>query len=246
MLFDLLAAIEFTISAAIAIAVMSVGFGETRAARLRIVLGLGLWFMLVVLLAASKALTYPQGLGVPGLGIAVALPIIILSALVLRSTSLKRALQNIPLHWLIGVHAIRVLGVAFLLLYAAGRLPAPFAPVAGWGDILAGLEAVPVAWLAYRQVDSARPLILFWNTFGVLDLVTAIGLGATSSPGPIRLFYMEPSTTIMTTLPWLLIPAFLVPLLISIHLAVFYRLSHARAYAHLKKTAVKPPPLDLT
>jgi hypothetical protein len=36
----------------------------------------------------------------------------------------------------------------------------------------------------------------------------------------------------MTTLPWLLIPGFLVPLLASTHLAVFYRLNTADASEH--------------
>ncbi|PYL63918.1 MAG: hypothetical protein DMF25_08940 [Verrucomicrobia bacterium] len=59
---------------------------------------------------------------------------------------------------------------------------------------------------------------------GIADLLVAVGLGAMSSPGPARLIFAEPSSAIMTTLPWLLIPGFLVPLLITVHIAVFIRL----------------------
>jgi hypothetical protein len=63
----------------------------------------------------------------------------------------------------------------------------------------------------------------------MLDLVAAIGLGAISAPGPIQLIFNSPGTTMMTSLAWLLIPAFIVPLLASTHLAIFYRLLSSRS-----------------
>jgi hypothetical protein len=124
---------------------------------------------------------------------------------------------------LIGVNVIRAFGVIFLLLYAANRLPAPFAPIAGWGDILVGLTAIPVACLAYKKGADADSMVMIWNTLGLCDLIKAVALGVASSPGPLRLIFTEPGAGIMTTLPWMLIPGFLVPLLASTHLAVFYR-----------------------
>lgn len=230
--FDLLASIEMTACAAVAIAVLAIGFGEDVSTRIRIAAGLATWFMLVTLMAATEVLHDEHGLGVPGLGVAVMLPIVVLWVAVLRSPRLHRALRAIPLSMLIGVNVIRAFGVTFLLLYAAGRLPAPFAPVAGWGDILVGLTAVPVAWLAYRQGVAAHSTVLTWNIFGLIDLIAAVGLGVVSSPGLLRLIFTEPGSGIMTTLPWLLIPGFLVPLLASTHLAVFYRLSTVAASEH--------------
>lgn len=226
---DLLASIEMTVCAAIAVAVVAVGFGEDARARARIAIGLTAWFAIVTVLAAMEVFHFQHGLGVPGIGVAVTLPIIILSVRVLRSPSLHRALQTIPLFMLIGVNVIRIFGAMFVVLYAAGRLPAPFAPVAGWGDILVGLSAIPVAWLAYKKGAAAHSAVLIWNTLGLVDLIAAVGLGVTSSPGPLRLIFAEPGAGIMTVLPWLLIPGFLVPLLASTHLAVFYRLSQTES-----------------
>ncbi len=221
---DLIASIEMTACAAIAITVLALGFGEDTLARIRIAIGLTAWFILVTVLAATEALHYQRGLGVPGLGVAVILPIVILCVHVLGSPSLFQALQTIPLSMLVGVNVIRTFGVMFLLLYTAGRLPAPFAPIAGWGDILVGLTAIPVAWMAYKKGAGTDSIVMIWNTVGLIDLIAAVGLGVTSSPGPLRLIFTEPGAGIMTTLPWLLIPGFLVPLLASTHLAVFYRL----------------------
>jgi hypothetical protein len=90
-------------------------------------------------------------------------------------------------------------------------------------DILSTIEAtasgaiaVPVAWIAARNGGRARNLVLVWNAIGFLDLV----LGATSAPGPLRVFMDPPSSAIMTTVPWIIIPCFE-----AIHIAIFYRLS---------------------
>jgi hypothetical protein len=222
---DLIGSVELTASAAIVIAALSIGFGSSATTRLRAAVGLSAWFALVVILAATRALYYERGLGAPGLGIAVALPIAVLCFVVARVKSLREGFRRVPLWLLLGVHTVRVLGISFIILYAAGRLPAPFAPVAGWGDIFVGATALPAAWLAYRRPAMARPTLWIWNVIGLADLIAAIGLGVISSPGPQRLIFAEPSSAIMTTLPWLLIPGFLVPLLFAVHIGIFIRLA---------------------
>jgi len=225
---DLIGSIELTASAAIVIAALSIGFGSNGTTRFRAAVGLSAWFVLVVILAATRALYYEHGLGAPGLGIAVALPIAVLCIVVARIKSLREGFRRVPLWLLVGVHTVRVLGIMFVILYAAARLPAPFAPVAGWGDIFVGATALPLARLAYRRPANARPILWIWNVIGLVDLIAAVSLGVTSSPGPQRLIFAEPSSAMMTTLPWLLIPGFLVPLLFTVHIGIFIRLVSAR------------------
>jgi hypothetical protein len=233
MFIDLISSVELTASAAIVIAALSIGFGSNAPTRLCVAVGLSLWFVLVVVLAATRALYYEHGLGAPGLGIAVTLPIVILCFVVAREQSLREAFRGVPLWLLISVHTVRLLGVSFVILYAAHRLPAPFAPVAGWGDIFVGATALPVAWFAYRRPADARPIISIWNSVGMVDLIAAVGLGVFSSPGPQRLIFAEPSSAIMTTLPWLLIPGFLVPLLFAVHIGIFVRLTRRNVTSRL-------------
>ena len=226
---DLIGSVELTASAAIMIAALSIGFGSTAAARIRIAAWLTAWFVVVVILAATRALYYEGGLGVPGLGIAVALPIALLCIVVARTQALREEFHRVPLWLLVGVHVVRSLGISFILLYTAGRLPAPFASAAGWGDIFVGATALPVAWFAYRQPTNVRSMIWIWNVIGIADLINAVGFGVISSPGPQRLIFAEPSSAIMTTLPWLLIPGFLVPLLFAVHIGIFIRLAKHNA-----------------
>jgi hypothetical protein len=185
-----------------------------------------LWFVAVVALAGSGALTWGLQLGAPLLGLSIVAPIVVLVALATVVPATSRALASIPLPALIGVHAIRILGFLFLLLLAAGRLCAPFAPSAGWGDIIAGATAMPVAWALSTRGARVRWLVLLWNSFGLLDLLAAATLGMTSAPGsPLQLFFDPPGSTVMGTLPWAIIPVFLVPQLIVGHLTVYRRLS---------------------
>jgi hypothetical protein len=224
MMLDLLGAVELTASAAIAVAVFSVAFGPDVRARLRLAVALGAWFAVAVVLAATRALHYERGLGSPGVGLAVFVPFVALWVSLLRVPALRRGLLAAPLPMLTALHAVRLLGVNFILLYSAGRLPAPFAPIAGWGDILVGAAAVPVAWLVARRAGGWRTALLTWNVIGLLDLANAIVLGVLSSPGPLRRLFGEPGAGMMSTLPWLLIPGFLVPLLAVTHLAIFHRI----------------------
>ena len=222
--FDVIGAVELTMSAAIMVAGLSVLAGRDAGERLRYSAMLLGWFVIVVILAATGALGNEHGIGAPGLGIAVAAPIVLIWVGLMRVQSLRSAIEVAPLSVLVGLHVVRVLGVSFLVLEASGRLPAPFAPAAGWGDIVAGLAAAPVAWIVYRRAKGWRTALTVWNLFGIADLVVAVSLGVLSSPGPLRRIFAEPGAGLMTSLPWLLIPGFLVPLLVTVHLVIFFRI----------------------
>lgn len=93
------------------------------------------------------------------------------------------------------------------------------------GDVLIGLTALPVAYLAAVKAPGWRTIVLVWNALGLFDLVVAIGLGVASSPGlPFSIATSGADTNVMTTLPWILIPSFLVPLLAYLHVLLFQQL----------------------
>ena len=152
----------------------------------------------------------------------------------LLAPRVRGALLSVPLPALVDVHAGRLGGVLFLLLYADGRLSAPFAPAAGIGDIIVGSLALLFAPMLALRYDMRRSLLSLWNAFGVLDLVVAVTLGLLSAPGiPFRIFFEEPGTQAMTTLPWLFAPAMLVPIYFLIHVAIAAKLKSAAAASHL-------------
>jgi hypothetical protein len=237
--FDLLTTIGEAVSAAIVAAVVCFSLSTTLRERARAAVAIALWFLIVITLGATGALGSHSAAGVPGLGAAVAVPLAVLTCAFLVNRSTREAMSAIPVWVLIAVNSVRILGVSFLLLYSAHRLAAPFALVAGWGDIFVGLTAGPVAWLLVRHGTKAERWVLAWNLIGFVDLFAAIVLGATSSPGPIRLFMEPPGSAIMTTLPWIIIPCFIVPSLEALHIAIFYRLLSGRKNSSRSKSALQ-------
>jgi hypothetical protein len=224
-MFDLVSTAELTASAAIFVFFLSSMLSSAVRRRALVAAAFAGWFILVLFAGATGALSATAGIGAPGLGLAVVIPVLVLGGFVLGTARGRDLVGRTPLAALVGVHSVRVLGISFVLLYLAKRLPAPFALAAGWGDVAVGVLAIPLAlWLTRDAGAVPRGLVRLWNALGVMDLVIAVGLGTTSSPGPLQLFHGEPSSAIMTTVPWILIPCFLVPSMLFTHLCTFYRL----------------------
>jgi hypothetical protein len=192
-MFDILSTAELTVSASIAVVFLSLAMARTTAGRIAVLIALGAWFVLVLAIGANGALS-PAGGGAPALGLAVVLPVAALVSAYFALPSVRNAMTTTPLPALIAVHAIRLLGIMFLVLYANGRLPAPFAPSAGWGDVFIGATALPLAWAVTRFGARVRPLIFLWSAVGVADLVVAVTLGALSAPGPLQVFVGPPDS----------------------------------------------------
>jgi len=143
--------------------------------------------------------------------------------------ALRRALAAAAVPALIGVQVYRVVGVLFIILLAQGQLPAHFAEPAGWGDIFVGLTAVPVAIALARRLAGARALAIAWNVFGLFDLMVAVGMG-TGVLAPYLLPGVDarvPAAAAMGVFPLILIPTFVVPLSVILHVTALARLARA-------------------
>jgi hypothetical protein len=118
-------------------------------------------------------------------------------------------------------HALRVVGVLFLILMAQGHLPAAFALPAGLGDIAIGVAAPFVAWRLAR--GNGRSGAVRFNVLGVLDLIVAGIIGFLL----LGVIEITPSTEPLTLLPLALVPTAAVPLTIALHIASLRRLGSA-------------------
>jgi len=121
-----------------------------------------------------------------------------------------------------------VFAILFLLLEMQGRLAGPFPFLAGWGDIITAIFAVPLLFVAAGERYSGA--ITAWNLFGAADLVLAIFLGVTSAEGsPVQLFYSLPGSEAMRHLPWSFVPTVLVPFYLIMHATIWAQVSARRA-----------------
>jgi hypothetical protein len=82
-----------------------------------------------------------------------------------------------------------------------------------------------VAWrLAH---GGGRRRAVWFNLFGILDLVVALTIGFLAGLGPWRPLEVTPSTEPLTLLPLALVPTVAVPLAITLHLVSLSRLRAA-------------------
>jgi hypothetical protein len=175
------------------------------------------WFVVVGWLAASGM--FISGPEERPLTLALAfLTPILLFLLSLRITRWRKLVLSVPPVFLIALNGWRFIGMAFLMGWAEGLLPGGFAWPAGLGDIA---MAVTAPWVAARVAadDQFRlsPEFLFWNLFGIADFLDAVFLGTLYMwPG----FDASISTALMQRLPFVLIPAFFVPLIAMAHITL--------------------------
>jgi hypothetical protein len=146
--------------------------------------------------------------------------------------AVRRLLQAASLPGLIAVQTYRTVGFVFLILMAQGQLPAHFAEPAGWGDIAVGLTAPFVALALVRGFSSARVLAIGWNLLGMLDLIVAVGMGtgilaSLLNPELGRV----PAAAAMGIFPMLLVPTFVVPLSLILHVISLARLRRRQTTA---------------
>jgi hypothetical protein len=63
-----------------------------------------------------------------------------------------------------------------------------------------------------------------WNLLGIADLVVAVATGFLTSPSPVQLLALDRPNELISAFPLVMIPVFLVPLSVLLHLASFEKL----------------------
>jgi hypothetical protein len=145
------------------------------------------------------------------------------------SPSLREWTDRWSLTWMVGLHTWRFVGFGFVAAWLVGRLPGGFAIPEGLGDAVAAAGALALL-PGLRRGTVSRTWLLAWNTFGLVDLLSALIVGVLYSNGPLGVLGSGGVTTeLMVTFPVSLIPTFLVPLFILLHLLTFARLAPHQA-----------------
>jgi hypothetical protein len=183
-----------------------------------IALGVVIWFVVMLLIAATGG--FEAGAGSPPIAVAVAalIPPAAVVAMLIGSNRFHHWAASLDLRLLTMLQGWRVVGLAFLVLAGEGALPDTFAIPAGYGDILIGATAPFVAVLVVGGGAIARRLYYGWVVLGVADLALAITVGILHSNSPLGLLRgTGPDTDAMGTLPMSLIPTFGVPIALVLH-----------------------------
>jgi hypothetical protein len=194
--------------------------------------GRAFWSVAAILVAWFLAALLPVWLGfyqgsptrIPTIQYGLLIPIAAGVVLFWRWPVLQRIIESAPQAWIVSVQVYRALGLIFLVLYAERRLPGAFALPAGCGDMLVGLLAPIVGIALARHWRGSASLLRAWNLLGITDLVVAVTTGFLSSPSPFQMLAFDRPNELMGAFPLAMIPVFLAPLSILLHLASLEKL----------------------
>jgi hypothetical protein len=183
---------------------------------------LAVWLGAVVLLSATGQFFTEVGQPPLALLTAVLLPIGVFGLAYASSAAVRDFVRASDPAFLTTLQSWRILGGTFLVLFTFGMLPAAFALPAGLGDVAIGVTAPFIARaMVERGPARAGRLFVVWQLLGILDLVVAVGVGASlrTFPGLTEATANSGQMVTLSQLPLSLIPGFAVPLFVILHLA---------------------------
>lgn len=176
---------------------------------LHVAIALAVWLAVSALVAYSGAIAFDDG--PPKL---LVLPLLFIAAAVLwlRSDAGRAALAQTPPRVVVALQAFRA-PVELVLwgLYFTGKLPERLTFEGHNLDVLVGLSAIPIAYLAGKK------LTLAWHVAGLLLLTNIVTMAIRAQPA------------IIPTVPYVWLPAFLVPVALLGHLVGLGVLRSARS-----------------
>lgn len=175
-----------------------------------------LWLILAI---AAGATGFFLRLPFPGPQLIILGLVVLTLVAGLVPSRLRDWIDAVPLRVLVGVNAMRFVGIAFLVLAAQGQMNQVFADRAGWGDIATATLAIALV-VTWAPITPPRRLLLHaWNALGFVDLVIAVGTATA-----VTLTGATPGVERLLTLPLSIVPTFLVPLFLANHVFIFRRL----------------------
>ena len=211
---------------------------QRRMTWLAVMIPYTLWFAIAWSAAITGAFRTAAS-PLPVLPVAILLPVIIGTPLLLLSKRVGQVLDAMPVTWLVALQLYRVFGSWALAAWLNGALPGVFALPAGIGDVLTGLFAVPAAIAVATGTVQGRRAAIAWNILGLADFAVAITLGLITSPGRFQLIVPDVSSIGAGAYPGVLTPAFVVSSSILLH-ALSLRQLRRRSRAEAARRGAEP------
>ncbi len=195
---------------------------DTTAAKILFAL-VPLWLIFQAALASSGFYllvdVFPPRL--PLFAVIPALVLIILLFIFAR----KDFISRIPLKTLTLLHVIRIpVEIVLLWLFQNGQVPQLMTFEGRNFDILSGLTAPIIAWLAFRNGKTNRPLLIAWNIFALLLLINIVTNAVLSIPAPFQQLAFEQPNRAVLYFPFVWLPSVVVPVVLFCHLASLNKL----------------------
>jgi drug/metabolite transporter superfamily protein YnfA len=166
------------------------------------------------------------------------LPLTVLASMLVLSRTARfgRLLGAIPPAWPIGLQTFRaVVEVLLWGLFLEGRIPERMTFAGSNVDVVVGVSAPLLAgWMALGRPP--RAVVAAWNALGLGLLANIVTIALRSAPGAMNAGWGGVPNTAIAEVPFVWLPAFLVPL------AVFGHVASLRQLATARRNATEPRP----
>ncbi|MDQ3749582.1 MAG: hypothetical protein M3367_11330 [Acidobacteriota bacterium] len=195
---------------------------DTTAAKILFAL-VPLWLIFQAALASSgfylSVDVFPPRL--PFFAVIPAIVLIILLFIFAR----KNFISRLSIKTLTLLHVIRIpVEIVLLWLFQNGQVPQLMTFEGRNFDILSGLTAPIIAWLAFRNGKTNRPLLIVWNIFALLLLINIVTNAVLSIPSPFQQLAFEQPNRAVLYFPFVWLPSVVVPVALFCHLASLNKL----------------------
>ncbi|PCI39629.1 MAG: hypothetical protein COB53_02910 [Elusimicrobia bacterium] len=138
--------------------------------------------------------------------------------------ALHQLIDAVPIHWLIGIHSLRILAVGTMVKAAYGEFPVSFAFYIGGPDFLFGLSSLWV-WRLARKETINDFWIAAWNIIGFLVIIPgAMFVAQRRLPGVFFSIVETPPMALLFDMPMALAPSLVVPIFLIMNVFVAIRL----------------------
>lgn len=156
--------------------------------------------------------------------IPVVLVIVPLIFLVGARDAVRKLIDAMPISWIVGIHALRILAIGTIIKAWRGEFSMSFATWIGIPDLLFGLSAVVMIWLALKDRVNTMGLMI-WNMLGVFVILPGAPIiGQMGLPGVFHSIDETPSMVTLLEFPMVLAPSLVVPLFVMMNMFVAIRL----------------------
>lgn len=182
-----------------------------------VIIGLVLWMVVLSTLSIIGFFSDFSGFP-PRFVIIVAVPMITLVWVLLISKTTKQLLTHIPPRTIINLQVFRVfVEILLWMLFIQNLLPVQMTFEGRNFDIIAGITAPLITYLAYSKNLLSRNMVIAWNILCLGLLLNIVLTAIFSMPTSFRYFMNEPTSAIVTQFPLIWLPGFLVPLAYGLH-----------------------------
>ncbi len=152
----------------------------------------------------------------PAFAILIPLPVILF---ITFSKTGTKIIKLVPSHWFVFIQSFRIfVEVLIWLAFLANKLPVQMSFEGRNLDILTGILALPIGYFLLKRKNFSPKLVIAFNVTGIVLLLNILIVAVLSMPTSFRYFMNEPSSSLVATFPFILLPGVLVPIAYTMHI----------------------------